>query len=203
MHSNRANIRYGTPGRAIIIPDNSMWDCTGGTTNDNDERIPCQFSCIKNVDYLSFSNTPELTILTWLADHKLMDVECNRSNCDGFCRPSALWDTVGLKCTAENCGFMSKGGRRGFWRYGRLPLVKTFAMVFCIVKGLSYKLAKAILGLKINKNTWTKYIKDIGMVLGEDLERNRRDDNNRYALAQVDETAFGKQVSLSILCNIM
>ena len=164
---------------------------------DENTRVPCKFSCVKDINYSSFINTAELTILTWLCDHKLMDLECNRSGCDGFCRPVALGDSVGLKCTSESCGFLSRGGRRGFWRFGRLPLSKTVAMVHLIVMGVPFKMAKIVNGLKINKNTWTKYIKDVGMVLGEDLERKRRDDNNRYALAQIDETAFGKRVSVN------
>ena len=73
----------------------------------------------------------------------------------------------------------------------------TLAMVFFIVTGFSFKLTKTILGLKISKNTWTKYIKDIGTVLGENLKRNRHDDNNRYALIQVDEIVFESQLSFS------
>ena len=50
-----------------------------------------------------------------------------------------------------------------------MPLSKTVAMVHAIVMGVPFTMAKTILGLKINKNTWTKYIKDVGMILGEDI----------------------------------
>ena len=192
LMQNRANVRYGTPGVPSIIPNNKVWECTG--TVDADGQIPCKFSCLKQVDHSSFFNTPELTFLHYLTNHKLMDTDCNRNNCQGQCRPVALEDTVGLKCTAEGCGAISKGGRRGFRSKGRLPLGKTIAMVHLIVTGCSYKLANTVLGLKISKNTWTRYIKDIGMVAGESLERNRREERNQYTLAQIDETAFGKRV---------
>ena len=69
------------------------------------------------------------------------------------------------------------------------------AMVYSIVMGASFKTAKTYAGLDISKNTWTKYSKDVGLVFGERLERDRRDELNRYSLAQIDETAFGKRLS--------
>ena len=47
------------------------------------------------------------------------------------------------------------------------------------------------LGVKLNTNTWTKYLKDLGLVVGEALERDRR--TKKYFYAQADEVAFGKR----------
>ena len=63
------------------------------------------------------------------------------------------------------------------------------AMVYAIVTGISYKHLGAHIGVDINKNTLTKYLKDLGLVVGEALERNRRTVKYRYA--QADEVAFG------------
>ena len=43
------------------------------------------------------------------------------------------------------------------------------------------------------KNTWTRAIKDVGLVCGESLERNRRNPANKFTNAQIDETAFYKR----------
>ena len=69
---------------------------------------------------------------------------------------------------------------------------KMVALVFAITAGVSYKNLCQV-GIKISKNTWTHYLKDIGMVLSEHLERDRRDPENKYFWAQWDEVAMGKR----------
>ena len=76
---------------------------------------------------------------------------------------------------------------------GRIGVTKMLLLVFCIVSGISYTHLVQHLGIDINKNTWTRYVKDVGLVCGEDLERNRRNPENKYECAQWDETAFGKR----------
>ena len=49
------------------------------------------------------------------------------------------------------------------------------------------------MGIKVLAGTWTSYVKDVGMILSEDLERERRDPANKYSLAQWDEVAMGKE----------
>ena len=193
FQQQQAMIKYCTPGKPAIVPDNKLWECTGNL----DGVQPCRFSCMSECGFLSFVNVPELSLLTWLVDHKLMDTNCNRRGCDGECKPIAINDLVGLKCLKEGCGFISKGGKRGFFRNSRITYAQMMSMMFIIVTGGSYLTVKTILRLKINKNTWTSYVKDVGMVVGEALERNRRDDRNRYSLAQWDETAFGKRVTIT------
>ena len=114
---------------------------------------------------MRFANPPEICLIHWLADYKLMDVECNHAGCEGVCQLVALGNSLGLKCLSEVCGFISKGGRRGFWSKGQMLLGTTMAMVYSIVMGESFKTAKTYAGLDISKNTWTKYSKDIGLVL--------------------------------------
>ena len=63
--------------------------------------------------------------------------------------------------------------------------------MYAIVTGISYKHLGAHLGVNINKNTWTRYLKDLGIVVGESLEKNRR--TKKYRYAQADEVAFGKR----------
>ena len=91
------------------------------------------------------------------------------------------------------CGFLSVGGLRGFWSRGKLGVTKMLLVVYAIVSGLSYTHLVEQLGIYINKNTWSQYVKDVGIFCGEDLERNRRDPKNQYSNAQWDETAFGKR----------
>ena len=99
---------------------------------------------------------------------------------------------VGPKRSKQGCGSVSKGGLRGFWRQGRLGVTKMLLIVFTIVGGWSRKTLK-MCGVKVNKNTWTKYIKDVGMVCAESLEKNRRYVFKKYVNAQWDETAFDKR----------
>ena len=64
---------------------------------------------------------------------------------------------------------------------------------YCLLcfRGFSLEIINDI--VPINKNTWTSYVKYIGMVCGESLERVRRDPGEKYYWAQWDETAFGKR----------
>ena len=180
-----SEVRYDTPGPPPLVSSCSVWECKGISENQN----PCGFNCVKTMTLGSFFNTSNLEVFKWVCHHRLTDVECNRTGCEGECRPVALGETgLGLKC--NTCGEMSKGGLRGFWRGGRLGLVRMVAVVFSIITGLSYKHLGSHLGVTMNKNTWTRYLKDLGIVLGEDLERNRR--TKKYYLAQADEVAFGQ-----------
>ena len=47
------------------------------------------------------------------------------------------------------------------------------------------------MGIKVNKNTFTKYVRDVRLVVGEALERNRRTWGCHYRNGQSDEVAFG------------
>ena len=55
---------------------------------------------------------------------------------------------------------------------GKLPTVKMVLLVFAIVSGLPLSTVHQV--MDINKNTWSSFIQDVGIVLGEALERNRR-----------------------------
>ena len=152
----------------------------------------CKFACAENVTILSFVNVTDFEVLVWLANHRLMDVDCQYTGCGGTCFPVALGNkTIGLKCTT--CKQISKGGCRGFWAKGKLGMVKMVMAVFSVVGGLSYKDVADSIGIDISKNTWTQWVKDEGMVCAEALERNRRDPGQRFEYAQWDETAFGKR----------
>ena len=97
---------------------------------------------------------------------------------------------VGLKC--DLCNYIHKGGLRGFWACGKLGPTKMLAVVFAITNGISFRNLKAF-GIKISPNTWTGYVRDVGMLLSEELERQRRDPANKFWLAQWDESACGKR----------
>ena len=181
----QAAIKHSTPGKPSIIPIMNSWDCRGRIGDE-----VCRFRCVKNIRVLSFIDVPELPVLEWLVAHKLQDSNCNRFNCSGQCFAISLGDSVGLKC--RECNFISKGGLRSFWCKGRLGPVKMFALTFAIVTGYSF-MDLYMFGIKVNKNTWTRYVKDVGLVAAEALERNRRNDSNRYANAQWDETACGRR----------
>ena len=188
-NSNRrekAYEKYNTPGTPPLIPDHQVWKCEGFSGTP-----PCQLDCVRKMNLLSFVMISDFEVLQWLSRHQLMDHECHRSDCDGEGYPVALGNQVGLKC--EDCGFISVGGLRGFWSKGRLGITKMVLVVYAVVTGLSYSHLVKHIGVKINKNTWTRYVKDVGMVCAEQLERNRRDPENKYKLAQWDETAFGKR----------
>ena len=66
-------------------------------------------------------------------------------------------------------------------------------MAFAVVSGIPFKHLHTAYGFEVSKNTWTSYVKDVGVVCSEALERNRRDPNNKWDLAQWDECAFGKR----------
>jgi len=87
--------------------------------------------------------------------------ECNGMVCyDGQCFPVTLGDTkIGFKCMSEACGSISKG-----------------------------TILSKHIGITIGKNAFICYIKDVGMVCAEALERNRRDPSKKHKNAQADET---------------
>ena len=66
------------------------------------------------------------------------------------------------------------------------------AVVFDITTGVSYRNLKAM-GIKVSTGTWTSYIKYVGMILSEELERERRDPANKYWLTQWDESVMRKR----------
>ena len=186
----RAFQKFNTPGIPMFQPNHDVWKCNGYV--DDDDEYPCQFNCCKDVSMMSFVMISDFEVLRWLCHHRLMDIECNRPGCKQDCIPVSLGGSkVGLKCTV--CGFLSKGGLRGFWRQGRLGITRMVAIVYSIVSGISLNFVKSVLDIKLNKNTWTKYVKDVGMVVAEALEKNRRDPANKYEFAQWDETAFGRR----------
>ena len=74
----------------------------------------------------------------------------------------------------------------------KLGTTKMLAVVFAITNGISYRHLKAF-GARISPNTWTGYVKDVSMLLSEELERQSRDPANKLWLAQWDESACGKR----------
>ena len=162
--------KYKTAGIPIFTPNHDVWNCDGKDKN----KDPCKLNCCKDMTIMSFVLISDFEVLRWLCLHRLMDIECNHPGCKQDCFPVSLGGAkVGLKCSG--CNFISKGGLRGFWSKGRLGITRMVAVVFAIVNGLSLKVVRNILGIDLNKNTWTKYVKDVGMVVAEALEKNRRD----------------------------
>ena len=105
---------------------------------------------------MSFVNISDYEVLKWVCNHDLMDLECHRQGCDGSCAPVALGNKmVGLKCKKAGCGFISKGGLRGFWSKGRIGITKMLAISFTVACGSSCFNLVEMSGIKINKNTWT------------------------------------------------
>ena len=86
------------------------------------------------------------------------------------------------------------GGKRGIFARSKLGFLKLVMLVFCISTGISYAyLSKHIGGLEIDKNTWTSYVKKVGLIAGEFLECNRRSPEFKWSVGQWDETAFGRR----------
>ena len=50
--------------------------------------------------------------------------------------------------------------------------------------------------INLGRKSWTQYIKQVGLVAGESLERNRRDPANMYDYAQIDKTAFWRRFAI-------
>ena len=74
---------------------------------------------------------------------------------------------------------------------GRMPTAQMVLVVYCVIRGFSLEICND--NIPINKNTWTSYVKYVGMDCGEALERNRQDPAEKYSLAQWDEMAFDKR----------
>ena len=51
------------------------------------------------------------------------------------------------------------------------------AVVFAITTEVSY-INNMAMGIKVPSGTWTSYVNDVGMVLSEELERDRKDPAN-------------------------
>ena len=187
-----AEERYLVEGAPKIAPDHKVWDCKG----------LCKFQCCISLTLIDFVGVSDLKILTWLHNHNLQDRECNRGeegpdgvrsiqrNCSGHCRPVSLLAGRGLGMKCDKCHYMHKGGLRGFWSMGKLGPCRMVAVVFAIITGVSYKSLRSM-GIKVARGTWTRYVKDCGMVLSESMERNRREE--KYWMAQWDEVAIGKR----------
>ena len=83
--------------------------------------------------------------------------------------------------------------KRGIFAKSKLTFVKLVLVVFCISTGLSYAYFSKYYGVGCNKNTWSKYVKKIGLVAGEFMESNRRSPHFKWKLGQWDEIAFGRR----------
>ena len=66
-------------------------------------------------------------------------------------------------------------------------------VIYCIATGCSYAYATRHVGMSLGKNTWTVYVKLLGIIAGEFLESIRRDPDFKWNKAQFDETAFGRR----------
>ena len=66
--------------------------------------------------------------------------------------------------------------------------VRMLAVVYGIACGISGTILSKHIGITIGKNAFICYIKDVGMVCAEALERNRRDPSKKHKNAQADET---------------
>ena len=177
-----AEERYEEDGEAEIVPDVSIWNCDG-----------CDLECSKNVRQLSFVGVSNVKMLRWLLSHKLMRPICQMSGCGGSsCFPVSLGaKSCGLKC--PDCGRISVGGKRGIFPKSKLSYVKLMLLVFCISTGQSFAYLIKNFGVEYNKNTWTSYVKKIGLIAGEFLECNRRCSDFKWQVGQWDETAFGRR----------
>ena len=194
MQSLVASFNYeNTPGIPKIKAQPEVWECQG---------VDCNLSCVEDVTLLSFVGLDDITLQRWMVSHKMMDSNCNSTchipdnfrlqKCGGQCVPVSLSPTkVALKC--QVCHTLSIGGLRGFWRMGRIGITKMAAIVFSIVNGVSQKVFTEVFGVKVNRNTYSKYIYDVGMVCGEELHRKRKDPSQKFVNCQIDETAFGKR----------
>ena len=181
VRTEQAEERYGTEGSAVIVPDNLVWNCGG-----------CDLECSKRVDIYSFAGVSDFVMFKWMVAHKLIDVSCHARECNASkCRPIALGESVGLKC--DMCGYKSKGGKLGLWEGSNLGHVSLMMVVFGISCGFSFIHLTDHTGFKLNKNTWTRFIKLIGYVAAETLEKARKDPANKWANAQFNKTAFGRR----------
>ena len=191
IRTARAEVGYagsGPPPR--FVANSSVWDCKG-TIGDNPDQ-PCRLACVDNITALSFVGATDLSMLKWLINHHLLEPDCNREGCGGDCRAVALNKDkeIGLKC--NKCSCVSVGGFRGFWSKGKIGVTTMVLLVYAAVTGMSLVALRHIFGHDVcSKNTWTRYIKDVGLVCAEALERDRRDPANQYSNCQSDESAMG------------
>ena len=118
-------------------------------------------------------------------------------DCDGTVRVISTihWSStssqqVSLQC--KLCDTVEKRGYRSFFSYGKLWLTKMVMLTFGIVVGIPYKMLSHF-GLHVNKNTCTRYVEVIALVIGEKLERDRLNPNKKFLNSQADEVAFGSR----------
>ena len=100
-------------------------------------------------------------------------------------------NSCGLNC--PDCGKVSVGGKRGIVARSKIGFVKLILIVFCIQTESSFAYLNKNSGFEFNKNTWTSYVKKIGLIAGEFLECIRRDSDFKWNIGQFDETAFGRR----------
>ena len=62
---------------------------------------------------------------------------------------------------------------------GHIGMVRMLAVVYGIACGISGTILSKHIGIPIGKNAFICYIKDVGMVCAEALERNRRDPSKK------------------------
>ena len=181
IRTEEAEEKYETEGEAVIKLDGSVWECSG-----------CNLECAKDVRLFSFPEVSDLKMMKWMIAHKLMLPEFHFTGCGGDrCVAVAEGNSCGLKC--PDCGRISKGGKRGLFARSKLGFVKIMFVVFCISTGISFAYLKDHVGVALNKNTWTSFVKKIGLVAGEFMEGNRRDPDYKWSFTQFDETAFGRR----------
>ena len=150
----------------------------------------CDFSCIDDITLLWFARASSYTVFQWLINHGLTTVECDNGTCQGSCSPISLDDDeVGLIC--YTCRHISVGGRRGIWRYvnGHSTII-TVLLFFIAAEEMGISSARHMLG-NLSTKDWMAVLWTTGMVCGEAMERDRRNPDRRYTIAQIDETPFG------------
>ena len=64
-------------------------------------------------------------------------------------------------------------------------------LVYSIAMGFPLKMIREI--TYISSRTYTAYVKYVGTVCSDRLERSRRDPEKKYEISQWDETAFGRR----------
>ena len=163
----QAEEQYNKEGEPDISPSHEVWEYADAG---------CRFTCTKNMTMHSFCGVSQLVVLQWIVRHELIDTDCAVKDCDGTVRVISTihWSSTGsqqvsLQC--KLCHTVEKGGCRSFFSYGKLGLTKMVMLTFGIVVGIPYKMLSHF-GLHVNKNTCTRYVKVIALVIGEKLERH-------------------------------
>ena len=142
----------------------------------------------------------EMTVYMWAVRHQIIPTLCFYCDTDkgtptsfsptGSCVPRTVKvrgkETVGLYC--KRCCKNSKGGRRCFFLGQKTDFVRSMCMLYCIVNGHPYVHCKEF--HNCGKNVWTKYVRDVGLVVGE-INEARFQHPVCWDWGQFDEVAFG------------